>query len=563
MKNKIFTFILALVASTMLPVKAQSLIRVDDNSIADWDNLPENYVAEAVCPEDAALLGLKSVKVFADPIYINILVEPNMDDITDLFWVPFHVYINADNSDATGGYSDEFLDANTDIMLEGAFLVDEEPSSYNPAVFKWWGEVGGSGWEWIDPSIDHDASDYWGAIIGEGQLPVGASQFVDGKCEIQLLRKLLATVHEMNENEFSIGFDIQQNWSSVGILPCASATDENPSGKAAKLHVTICKECVDPDAGEAKLWPLIIDETTSTTFGQYVAGDFRPDDTGNFLYIWNSTYVDGTASGLNAFGHDEGYMALNVGGQGWSGAGFCLTEGGSSWQDAEALRQAIVANPDDYFLHLAIKSTDNASHCFYFMGNEGTKFVLGNHVIYDGPVYQDFERDGKWHEFYIPMAQYASVLANTTLEAGVNVFVVLSEGVAGVQLNLDAVYFCTKAMKDLMPAVVNPEPIGPEEVEVAVNYLDKDAQVIDKDAVVLLLPEAPEFEGFVFLRWEVVAGNLEDGINIQAVYEADGERSVPAVVVDPSNPAQKLVREGNVYILKGTNLYTIQGQKVK
>ena len=161
------------------------------------------------------------------------------------------------------------------------------------------------------------------------------------------------------------------------------------------------------------------------------------------------------------------------------------------------------------------------------------------------------------------MAPYASVLANTTLEAGVNVFVLMSEGVAGVQLNLDAVYFCTKAMKDLMPAVVNPEPIGPEEVEVAVNYLDKDAQVIDKDAVVLLLPEAPAFEGFVFLRWEVVAGNLEDGINIQAVYEADGEHSVPAVVVDPSNPAQKLVREGNVYILKGTNLYTIQGQKVK
>ena len=215
-------------------------IDVTDGSLADWDALPAEYVVSAVCPEGAALLGLKSVKVYATEMYINILVEPNMDDIQDLSWVPFHVYLDIDNSDETGGYGDEFTDANTDILCETAVFADE-PIAYNPAVFKWWGEVGGSGWEWTDPANPGDESNFWGAIIGEGQLPVGKSQYVDGKFEIQLLRELLGTVHPMSEEAFGIGFDIQQNWSSVGILPIGEDTEENPGGHVAKLKVRICK----------------------------------------------------------------------------------------------------------------------------------------------------------------------------------------------------------------------------------------------------------------------------------------------------------------------------------
>ena len=218
-------------------------IDVTDGSLADWEALPAEYVVSFECPEDAAMLGLKGVAVYATEMYINILVEPNMDDIIDLEWVPFHVYIDLDNSDLTGGYGDEFTDANTDILCETGLWAGGEPNNYNPAVFKWWGEVGGDGWNWEDPENPGNETNFWGAIIGEGQLPVGNSQYVDGKFEIQLLRELVATVPgvEMNAGEFGIGFDIQQNWSSVGILPCVSATDENPSGKAAKLKVKINK----------------------------------------------------------------------------------------------------------------------------------------------------------------------------------------------------------------------------------------------------------------------------------------------------------------------------------
>ena len=231
-------------ASVEVTVKAGGVtppagISVTDNSLADWEALPKEFVFSAECSDEAAMFGINGVAVYADPIYLNILVEFNPDEVVDLEWVPFHVYINTDNSDATGGYGDEFTDPNTDILLEGGIYSGGEPIAYNPAVFKWWGEVGADGWEWTDPSVPHDESDFWGALVGEGQLPIGNSELVDGKFEIQLVRELIPAT--WSDTEFGIGFDVQQNWESVGILPNAPITDENPAGKAHKIQVKINK----------------------------------------------------------------------------------------------------------------------------------------------------------------------------------------------------------------------------------------------------------------------------------------------------------------------------------
>jgi hypothetical protein len=214
-------------------------ISVTDNSLADWEALPEEFVFSAECSDEAAMFGINGVAVYADPIYLNILVEFNPDEVVDLEWVPFHCYINTDNSDATGGYGDEFTDPNTDILLEGGIYSGGEPIAYNPAVFKWWGEVGADGWNWTDPSVEPSAENGWGAIVAEGSLPVGNSELVDGKFEIQLVRELIPAT--WSDTEFGIGFDVQQNWSSVGILPNAPVTDENPAGKAHKIQVKINK----------------------------------------------------------------------------------------------------------------------------------------------------------------------------------------------------------------------------------------------------------------------------------------------------------------------------------
>lgn len=203
----------------------------------------------------------------------------------------------------------------------------------------------------------------------------------------------------------------------------------------------------DGSAKEVKgsqIWPVILDATTAESVKSKIVASFAPNDVDQFLYVWENTYAaNDNPTGMNFYGNTEGFTAMTVAST-WSGCGFCLTKDGTGWEAAEALRAAVVANPDDYYLHLAIKSTDKYSHCFYFFGSEDTKFVLGSSVVYEGAIYSDFTRDGSWQEFDIPMSKYATALSEATCAAGVNVFVALTEGIPGAQLNLDAVYFYKK-----------------------------------------------------------------------------------------------------------------------
>lgn len=211
-------------------------ISVEDGSLADWDALDANYVFEAVCPEDGNYLGLKMIKVYADEYYINVQAEYDPEEIIDRAWTPFHFYFNTDNSDLTGGYGDQWLDANTDILLEGAVFAspeegaEGEPCGYYPEVFAWTGEVGGTGWSWeaLTVSAEFVASQHVGNII-----------------EFQFIRELIPAPMgaAWNAEEFGMGVDIQQNWESVGILPLASPESEgsDAAGHAHKLQVKIKK----------------------------------------------------------------------------------------------------------------------------------------------------------------------------------------------------------------------------------------------------------------------------------------------------------------------------------
>lgn len=224
-----------------------SKVSVTDNSIAEWENLPAEFLVSTVCPEDALMDALVSAKVYADKVYINILVEYDPEQITDRAWPAFHVYLNTDNSDATGGFQ-QFLDANSDVLLETAVFAEGQPHNYNPAVFRWWGEVGADGWAWTEhweeEGYYQDGDGLkWGAIIGEDESPIGKSQIIDDKyIEIQLLRELIPSpVAGWNEEEFGIGFDIQQNWANVGVLPIGEPDENNAAGWAHKLQVKIDK----------------------------------------------------------------------------------------------------------------------------------------------------------------------------------------------------------------------------------------------------------------------------------------------------------------------------------
>ena len=222
----------------------------------------------------------------------------------------------------------------------------------------------------------------------------------------------------------------------------------------------------------AQLWPILMDGQTYNNLKQFVVSDLRCNDAENQLHIWGGsefTYTVNDATGLNSFGNDKGYLSLTVSSYGWAGFGFYI-DNQTSLSGLQSLKEAIATNPDNYYLHLSTKSTDSDSHCFYIMGNEATKFVLGSRPVYDGPIYGDFARDGVWYEFYIPLAQYASALAATDISSGIYVFSALSEGITGAQLNLDAVYFCDKDMKDSLLISGKPEEITNEQCTDSITW---------------------------------------------------------------------------------------------
>ena len=102
-----------------------------------------------------------------------------------------------------------------------------------------------------------------------------------------------------------------------------------------------------------------------------------------------------------------------------------------------------------------------------------------------------------------------------------------------------------------------------EEQIVQLSYLKKDASVLYMETQTWQVPHAPHIEGFTFEKWEVLAGDLNDGIQLQAVYTSDQPTGAPEVFVNPANPAQKLIRRGNVYILQDGKTYNINGTRVE
>ena len=70
-----------------------------------------------------------------------------------------------------------------------------------------------------------------------------------------------------------------------------------------------------------------------------------------------------------------------------------------------------------------------------------------------------------------------------------------------------------------------------------------------QETVAFNRPEAPEVEGFTFLRWEVVEGPLSEGIKLQAIYQAKTALSAPKKTVGKFTMVRKEDAE-NEYILQ-------------
>ena len=205
-----------------------------DGKFDDWAALPAGTFSQTFGDEEATHPALTHCKVFAtaDYIYVYFEWDPEYTDPQPgVDHVPFHCYINTDGDATTGGFADQFADACSDLLLEGFIYGGGEEGgelgSYDPTAYAWEGEPNGSGWGWGED------------ILPEGGACIGAG--VEGKYEFQIERAVLAGIGFPVADVFSIGFDIQKAWDSVGILPTAAPSEDNPSGVVNSLKVTTQK----------------------------------------------------------------------------------------------------------------------------------------------------------------------------------------------------------------------------------------------------------------------------------------------------------------------------------
>lgn len=202
----------------------------------------------------------------------------------------------------------------------------------------------------------------------------------------------------------------------------------------------------------SEYYPVYVDDATKEKMGDKIVADFGPDDVTNFFYPWviegteNLTYEFVTATGRNFYDTEEGgYIAMVCGTAGWAGGGYA-----GSAVAIQSLIDKINAEPDKYFFHLGMRSTDGYGNEFYFFGQEKTAhFIIGSSKIYSGTyIFSDYPRDGYWHEFDVPMSQFANALAGLKVQpdntGAAYIVSFLTQGIPGAQLNYDAMYFYKK-----------------------------------------------------------------------------------------------------------------------
>ena len=167
-------------------------------------------------------------------MYIHIYFEFSEDEIVDLAWVPFHVYINQDNNTEGCGDDQWIGQGGQDWLLEGA-VIAETFCSYNPGMFAYDESVINA--DTGAPAGDGDLATIdwaWADVLPEGSgIASGAGN--GNKYELSIMKEMMAGM-ELSET-FGLGVDIQQSWNSVGVLPNTAIADDNANGAAPMLQV--------------------------------------------------------------------------------------------------------------------------------------------------------------------------------------------------------------------------------------------------------------------------------------------------------------------------------------
>ena len=265
-----------------------------------------------------------------------------------------------------------------------------------------------------------------------------------------------------------------------GVVTAVAKGSANIKAAVGDVEAVCAVKVTDPTGGDEQInhvslqgsdyFIIQLGEKEVAQIGGKMVASFAQntaDQTGSKnLYVWEKTYVAGATQGKNFYGvTGEGWVSLTVTSVGWSGLGYSCgwgganpTPAGKETEQQEAMADlnklaAIMDAPDDYYFHIAMKSTDNASHLLALNDANNTvgRVCIGAAAFNDNgasyPAYADFTRNGDWGEIEIPMSYFTKqgLVYSANNAESINVLSILSGGVSGTQLQFDACFIYKKA----------------------------------------------------------------------------------------------------------------------
>lgn len=235
--------------------------------------------------------------------------------------------------------------------------------------------------------------------------------------------------------------------SEVGLVKGEAVGTAIITAKAGTVSKSVTVNVAEekaPDAIETAvhIWPIILDITTTAAYKDKIVDSFGPNDDDRNLWDWNQNTEAVTVTDLNYYGNRDGYYCAKLKNDQWNGLGFAVTDKAP----VKSMIEKMQATPEKFFLHIAIKSTQNYSYWFNLFDTDHFWFTLGNKALQNGdpahtnPLFgEDFTRDGSWAVYNIPMSMFAAYFANYA--EGDNVLSFGTEAVTGNIFNLDAIFF--------------------------------------------------------------------------------------------------------------------------
>jgi hypothetical protein len=231
--------------------------------------------------------------------------------------------------------------------------------------------------------------------------------------------------------------------------------NDNDAGNDDENIVDVESTLPDSIKNGSDFYIIFMDEVSVTSLGSKVKEPTMLRD----YDIWTAgeTMEGGESVGVNSWGAPEEYPALRATNQGWCGGSIV-----AKLEEFETVPDLSPIMEDGFYFHFAIKSPSNQANVgwnfFFYSEGDDVAYNFGPTAPGDAVHGGNYAHDGEWHHFEIPVSELAAKGYLWTEPLNINgnnaegrralLGFLGAPYVAGAELNLDAIFFYKKPVKD-------------------------------------------------------------------------------------------------------------------